>query len=257
MALTIQDGFAGKVVLITGTGGGQGRAAALLFARHGAIVVGCDVNGAANDETAALVRQAGGIMDAAGAVDLGDPDEASAWVEAAATAHGRIDMVYNNGSAARFAPVDQMSIEDWRFTMRNEIDLIFHVVRTAWRHLKVRGGVIVNIASVAGHGGSKAAPQIAHATAKGAVLAMTKQLAVEGAPHNIRVVSISPGVIETPGTRDLLQDPVARKIMLGDALMPRPGQPEEVASVALFLASDGASFITGTDVIVDGGRMAI
>lgn len=119
----------------------------------------------------------------------------------------------------------------------------------------VRG--VINTASVSGDGGSRAVPQAAHPAAKGAILALTKQLAVEGALLGIRVVSISPGIIESPGARELLKDPAARAVMLGDALLARPGQPEEVAAVAAFLASDAVGYITGADILADGGRMAI
>jgi NAD(P)-dependent dehydrogenase (short-subunit alcohol dehydrogenase family) len=247
--------FTGKVVLITGCGGGQGRAACLAFAAHGATVVGCDIDAASTNETAAQLGAVGRSMDAAAGVDLGDPEQARVWVERAAATHGRIDIVYNNGSSARFGPVGSMSIEDWRYTMRNEIDLVFYVTRYAWRFLEVQGGVIINVASVAGHGASRSAPIAAHAAAKGAIIALTRQMAAEGAPHGIRAVSISPGVIETPGTRDMLNDPDLRRALLSESLLPRPGQPEEVVALALFLASDAAGFITGSDVIIDGGRM--
>ena len=198
-----------------------------------------------------------GTIDAAGAVDLGDPEQAREWVETAAAKHGRIDIVYNNGSAARFAPVGEMSVEDWRFTMRNEVDLVFYVTRFAWRFLALQGGVIINIASTAGHAGSKSAPTAAHAAAKGAILAFTRQLAVEGAAPGIRAVSISPGVIETPGTKEMLDVPEIRASLMGDNLIPRPGKPEEVVALAVFLASAAASYITGSDFIIDGGRMAL
>ena len=250
--------FSGKVVLITGTGGGQGREAALRFSAGGATVVGCDLDVKANEETRRQVRAAGGEkMSAFAPVDLGDPEQARRWVEDAASAHGRVDVVYNNASAARFGPIDQMSVEDWQFTVRNELDLVFYVTRFAWPHLALRGGVIINTASVAGHVGSHVSPIVAHAATKGAVIAMTRQLAVEGAPVGIRVVSISPGPIETPGTRELLADPVAREMLLGGALIRRIGQPSDVVSLALFLASDDASYITGTDFIVDGGLTAL
>ena len=141
--------------------------------------------------------------------------------------------------------------------MRNEVDLVFYVTQYAWKYLIKQGGVIINTASVSGHAGSRAAPQVAHSAAKGAVLAMTKQLAVEGAAYGVRAVSISPGVIESPGIAELLKDPVATETMLSDALIKRPGQPIEVAQMALFLASDSAAYITGADFLVDGGRMAI
>ncbi|WP_326731687.1 SDR family NAD(P)-dependent oxidoreductase [Streptomyces phaeochromogenes] len=137
----------GRVALITGTGGGQGRAAALHFAGQGALIVGCDLDAESAEETAAAVKATGGQMTTNAPVDLGDSAAARAWVERAAAAHGRIDIVYNNASATRFGPVDMLSDDDWRFTMRNEIDLVFHVTRAAWPHLAERGGVIINVAS--------------------------------------------------------------------------------------------------------------
>jgi meso-butanediol dehydrogenase/(S,S)-butanediol dehydrogenase/diacetyl reductase len=246
----------GKVVLITGTGGGQGRAAALRFAREGALVVGCDMNGAAQQETEALLREQGLSMTGTAGVDLGDPDQARAWVESAVAAHGRIDVLYNNASAAKFGHVHELSYEDWRYTMRNEVDLIFLTTKYAWPHLAVRGGVIINISSVAAWGGSKVAGIVAHSAAKGAVVSMTRQLAVEGVKSGIRAVSISPGFIATPGTTEFLKNPAMRAALLDGVLMDRAGESGEVVATALFLASDEASFITGTDIVVDGGLLA-
>lgn len=249
--------LAGRVALITGTAGGQGRAAALLFAAAGAMVVGCDINAAGSAQTAAMVRAAGGTMLDWGAVDLGDAAQAEAWVERAASEAGRVDIVYNNGSAARFSPFGEMSLDDWHFTIRNEVDLVFYVCRFAWKHLAKDGGVIINLASVAGHAASRVARQSAHSASKAAVLGLTRHLALEGVPHGIRAVSISPGVIETPGTATLMADPALRDMMLADSMLKRVGRPEEVAELALFLASDKASFITGADYLIDGGRQGM
>lgn len=249
--------FAGKVVLITGTGGGQGQVAALRFAREGAIVVGCDTNAEGHANTAALLAAEGLTLHGAAPVDLGDPEQARAWVDAAAAQHGRIDVLYNNASAARFAPVAEMSIDDWRYTMRNEIDLIFFTTKYAWPHLAAQRGVIINISSTAAWGGSKVAGIGAHSAAKGAVISLTRQLAVEGAPVGIRAVSISPGFVATPGTRPFLDNPVARKALLDGVLMDRPGEPEEVVAMAMFVASAEASFLTGSDIVIDGGLLAL
>ncbi|WP_432197506.1 SDR family NAD(P)-dependent oxidoreductase [Streptomyces sp. bgisy027] len=252
----MRQGLRDKVVLITGTGGGMGREAALRFAAAGAIVVGCDVDEEANKQTLSEVEAAGGVMDGQAPVDLGDSAQATAWVERAAREHGRIDVVYNNASTARFAPVASMSDEDWRFTLRNELDLVFYVTRAAWPHLAERGGVIINIASVAAHRGNRQVPILAHSATKGGVVAMTRQLAAEGAPHGIRAVSISPGTIETPGTAATLADPAVQAGLLSQTLTARLGVPTDVVSLALHLAGDEAGFLTGIDFLVDGGMTA-
>src|SRR3546814_21084956 len=109
-----------------------------------------------------------------------------------------------------------MPVDDWRWSMRNELDLVFYATRFAWPYLQRKGGVVINIASVAGMAGSGPGGA-AHAAAKGAVIALSKQLAAEGAPFGIRVVALSPGVIATPGTADLMNDPDARAAPIGRA----------------------------------------
>lgn len=246
----------GKTALITGAGGGLGRAAALRFAEAGATVVGCDIDQTSFLQTGELLQQHGYQLHGSGAVDLGDPEQAEAWIEQAAADFGDIDILYNNASAARFGAVADYSIEDWQFTMRNELDLVFYVTHYAWPHMQRRGGVIINIGSTAAWCGSKATGKTAHAAAKGAVVAMTRQLAVEGAAVGIRAVSISPGFIVTPGTAAFVSDPVTRDAVLNGVLLDRPGEPDEVVSLALFVASDDGAYITGSDLVVDGGLLA-
>jgi meso-butanediol dehydrogenase / (S,S)-butanediol dehydrogenase / diacetyl reductase len=249
----------GKVALITGIGGGQGREAALRFAAEGAVVVGCDINGSTARETKSALEAAGSDADiATDDVDLGEPEHAQMWVEQAAQRHGRIDVVYNNASAARYGSIAEMSVEDWRFTMRNELDLVFFVTKYAWPVLvRSGGGTIINVASVAGWIGNRSVPLVAHMATKGGVIAMTRQLAAEGGPVGIRAVSISPGGIETPAIADLLAVPEVRAEVVSQNLIPRLGTPADVVGLAVFLASDAAGFITGADFVVDGGMTAV
>jgi NAD(P)-dependent dehydrogenase (short-subunit alcohol dehydrogenase family) len=247
----------GKVALISGTGGGQGRAAALRFAAEGAIVVGCDVSAETQAETVRLVREAGGTMTGpAATLDIAAAAGAQAWIDGALADHGRIDILYNNASAARFAPIERMSDEDWYFTIRNELDIVFFPTRAAWRHLAIRKGVIINIGSTAGWAGTPGSGTIAHNATKAGVIAMTRQLALEGAPLGIRAVSISPGFVATPGTAAFLEVPEIRQKLVARIPLGRPGQPEEIVAMAAFVASDDASFLTGSDIVIDGGALA-
>lgn len=253
------DRLEGKVALITGTAGGQGRAAALHFAREGATVVGCDVKADDALETVHLVREAGGSMTSSQPLDLGDPDQARDWIDDAAAEHGGFDILYNNASAVKFAPVDEFTDADWHFTIRNEIHLVFYACRAAWPHLIRRGGgVIINTASISGlkATGHLARGCLGHAATKGAVLGMTRELALEGAPHNIRVNAISPGPIATPATAAQLEDPAFRGAVLDSLLIKRFGESEDIAPAAVFLASDESSWMTGENITIDGGFMA-
>ncbi|MGH3150250.1 MAG: SDR family NAD(P)-dependent oxidoreductase, partial [Streptosporangiaceae bacterium] len=173
----------GKRALISGTGGGIGRAAALLFAREGAHVVGCDLNPETSAETVGLVRAARGRMDAIAPVDLATEDGARRWVEDAVGLAGGADILVNNASAIRFGPIGTLSFADWSFTIRHELDIVFLVTQAAWPHLVAAGGgSIVNVASITASRGAFFMPQNAHGAAKGGVLALTYQLVVEGGP---------------------------------------------------------------------------
>ena len=197
----------GKRVLVSGTGGGIGRATAVLCAREGAHVVGCDLHPETSQETVELVRAGGGRMDAIAPVDLSTEDGARDWVDAAADLAGGVDVLVNNASAIRFGPIDGLSFADWSFTIRNELNIVFLVTRAAWPYLVAAGGgSIVNVASISASRGAFFMPQNAHGAAKGGVLALTYQLVVEGGPHGIRVNAVSPAMTETPHTSPLLQD---------------------------------------------------
>src|SRR6478609_3542780 len=188
--------LAEKVALITGTAGGQGRAAALRFAAEGATVVGCDVKADGAAETVEMVRASGGRMTSTQPLDLADEAAVQDWVDDVAGRHGGIDIVYNNAGATRFAPIEATTYADWSFTMRNELDIVFLVTRAAWPHLKARyGGTVLLIGSTAGLTGSMTNHRVAHTASKGGIVALTRQLAAEGAPHGIRVNCVSPGMV--------------------------------------------------------------
>jgi NAD(P)-dependent dehydrogenase (short-subunit alcohol dehydrogenase family) len=242
-----------KVCIITGTGGSMGRAAALAFAREGASVVGCDLNVDSAEATLQAVRRDGGTMESLQPCRLGSAAECQALVDFALRRFGRIDVLFNNAAMAYFNWLEDITDEEWDRNRREEVDLVFYLTRAAWPHLKSSRGVVVNTASLTALMSFKNLGSLAHTTAKAGIIGMTRQLAMEGREHGIRANSISPGVIETNQTREQLKDPEWAGYMLGKTLLGRLGRPEEVASVALFLASGESSYVTGVDIVVDGG----
>src|ERR1700740_3682698 len=245
--------LSGKVCVITGTGGSMGRATALTFAREGASLVGCDVAVERAESTVEMLRGAGREMVSKQPCHLDDPADCQALIELALGTYGRVDVLFNLAGRQYFNWLEDITDEEWDRARRDEVDLVFYLTRAAWRHLKASHGVIVNMASLNAALSFKTLGSLAHTTSKAGIIGMTRQLAMEGRTHGIRANSISPGLIETNQTREQLKDPAWADAMLGKTLLGRLGRPEEVANVALFLASDDSSYVTGIDIVVDGG----
>jgi NAD(P)-dependent dehydrogenase (short-subunit alcohol dehydrogenase family) len=235
----------------------MGRAAALLFCKEGAKVVGSDINADNAQATLRDVQKAGGQMVSLQPADLTKQERCDALVDLALKSYGGIDVVYNNAATAYFGWMDKFTYEEFARTIEEELLIVFRFCKTVWPHLVARGGgSIINVASTSAKVAYKALPGIAHTAAKGGVLAMTRQLAMEGGKHNIRANTISPGLIETGATRELLKDPNFINPMMEKLMVGRVGQPEDVAPAAVYLASDESLFVTGADIAVDGGTTA-
>lgn len=251
------DRLKGKVCIITGTGGGMGRAAAILFAKEGARVVGCDINAQNAEATLDTVRSAGGQMVSLHPCDMSVRSDVDSLMDFTIRSYGRIDVLYNNASMAHFGWLPDMTYERWSKTLREELDVVFHGCQAVFPHmLKAGGGSIINVGSTSGKIAYEVLPALAHTAAKGGVIAMTKQIAMEGGKHAIRCNTISPGLVLTNQTREFINmpewfAPMKAKLMLG-----RVGLPEDIAPLALYLASEESTWVTGADFAIDGGTTA-
>jgi NAD(P)-dependent dehydrogenase (short-subunit alcohol dehydrogenase family) len=250
----------GKVAIITGAATGIGRATALLFARAGARLVLGDVRGDELERTCRDVAAAGGAAVPVVA-DLARPEDCAAVVEAAVRVHGRLDVLFNNagvGTMTVGGSVETIDLARWDLAMDVNVRAMYLTSRSAVPHLRAAGGgAIVNTASVSAFRGRPERPSHAYAASKGAVLSLTRAMAVSYGRDRIRVNAICPGVIRTRLTADIVEgaqrDAAAgRGIPLG-----RVGEPDDIARCALFLASDASSFVTGTHIVVDGGALAL
>jgi NAD(P)-dependent dehydrogenase (short-subunit alcohol dehydrogenase family) len=243
-----------KVALITGAASGQGRAAALLFGAHGARVVIADVNDEGSAETARMLEEQGAEGVAVHA-DVSQRADVDTMVDAAMERYGRLDVLYNNAAVQMSGRLVECTEEDWDLTIATNLSAIFWACRAALPHLLAGdGGSIINTASTLGLIGSEG--YAAYGAAKAGLVLLTKQLAVEYGP-TIRANVIAPGSIDTPRFRKVLdKTPQAEEFVEGlKRTIPvrRLGLAEDVARIALFLASDQSSYISGAVLPADGG----
>ncbi|HWU04324.1 MAG TPA: SDR family NAD(P)-dependent oxidoreductase [Novosphingobium sp.] len=232
--------LAGKIAVVTGAANGIGAGCAQMFRTQGATVVGVDVSGADH------------------ACDLTDEAAVNALFADIGARYGRIDILVNAAAFASFAWIEEMTYSQWQRTLVGELDIVFLPTRAAWPHLKASGRAsVVNFASANAAHALPGSPALAHCAGKGGVLAMTRQLAMEGAPHGIRANTIAPGFILTAATRDhLARDPAMKAQVMAKNMLKMLGEPADIAHAATWLASDEARYVTGANIAIDAGATA-
>jgi NAD(P)-dependent dehydrogenase (short-subunit alcohol dehydrogenase family) len=244
----------GKIVLITGTGSGIGKCSALLFARQGAKVFGSDINLETAQATAAEAEGAGFPLAGVTKVDIGREAEIRKWVADSGESAGGIDILVNVAAGVRWGWIEDVTLADFRYTVQMVADIIFVACQAVWPEMKRRGGgSIINISSANAHQALRGSPALSYVAGKGAVASMTRQLAMEGAPYGIRANSIAPGLIVSAGTREVIADPERAEQLRQGHMLTRLGNPPDIAWAALYLASDESSWVTASDLRVDGG----
>jgi NAD(P)-dependent dehydrogenase (short-subunit alcohol dehydrogenase family) len=245
----------GKVSIITGGGSGMGRVAAQLFAAQGAKVVVAEFSEAAGQETVDLVRGAGGEGTFV-RVDVSNERDAKAMVDHALTTYGRLDSLYNNAGVMPEADhsVVDTDVATWDQVMAVNVRGVFLGCKYAIpAMIEGGGGSVINIASFVALVGCSV-PQDAYTSSKGAVISLTRSLAVQFGPKGVRTNAICPGPVETPLLMDwLVKDEEAKRIRLARNPTGRFGKPEEIVNMAIYLASDESRWTNGASLVVDGG----
>jgi len=250
--------FIDKVVMVTGAGHGIGRASILRFASEGAAVAVVDMRGAAAESVAKECSDAGAHAVAYG-VDVSGSDAVDALVQAVIRDFGRIDIVHSHAGRLRAGTVLETTLEEWDLTFAANVRSMFLVARAVIPVMRAQGGgAIVTTGSISGMLGEPALA--AYAASKAAVVNLTRALAIDGAPDNIRVNCLCPGWVDTGFNdpqfeHDEMTDEDIESVIKRTVPMGRQGTPEEMAATAAFLASNDASYITGQTILVDGGLL--
>jgi NAD(P)-dependent dehydrogenase (short-subunit alcohol dehydrogenase family) len=249
----------GKVALITGAGSGMGREACSMFANEGARVAAIDVDGASLEETAAAVRADGGDL-ATFSADVADERQVREAVQGAVERFGALHILYNNaGVLWRDRDVSVLETDEavWDRVMAINLKGMVWVCKYGVPKLiEAGGGAIVNVGSTSALLGDTV-PQDAYTASKGAVISLTRNLAVQFAPHGVRANCIHPGFTDTPMQTVRTTDPAWVEAAVSSIPLGRLGTPRDVVNAALFLASDEAAYITGAELVVDGGSMVV
>lgn len=246
-----------KVAIVTGARRGMGRTHALTLAKAGARVVVSDIS---LEDCEKVVKEIEKEKGEALAVkcDVSKKEEVDEMIKKAVKKWGKLDILVNNAGICQFKPFLDLTEEEWDRTININLKGYFLCAQAAAKEMaKQKRGVIVNIASVAMGQQGIGMPNIVHYCAsKGGIVGMTEALAVELASYNIRVNVVSPGMIETPMIDQVKKDPKQMEAMLTRVPLRRPGNPQEISNLVLFLASEESSYMTGSTVVVDGGWLA-
>jgi meso-butanediol dehydrogenase/(S,S)-butanediol dehydrogenase/diacetyl reductase len=238
----------GKIAIVTGGASGIGRATAAEFLAEGAEVVIADID---EDRGTDVAEELGCEFVR---TDVSEYDQVEALVEGTVERHGRLDVMVNNAGIGSETSIAEMDIEEWHRVVEVDLGGVMYGMKAALPHLEASDGAIVNTASIYGLVGGKGAAS--YSAAKGGVVNLTQQVAIDYADEGVRVNSVCPGFVDTPMTEELLKSERFYKFLEANTPMDRPARPEEIAPVIAFLASEKASYMTGANVPVDGGWTA-